>query len=207
MKKIQKSEEKRQRILDALLKIAYKEGIDQVTYQKVAKVAKLSYYLVHYYYGKGPVSLLDAGIDHVGKRAQEYISNYITTNAKKMKKKMIHQYITGTFKWSRDFPEQSSFWIYYYHLCSRRKDMIKLNQELIHNAYIRIERLIREDIGREHYPILDNIDDLAEVLHNHLMGSVIKFLTVGNKVQFDGFVQKVLKTSDELIMLHERHNG
>ncbi|HLE10421.1 MAG: hypothetical protein A2504_15910 [Bdellovibrionales bacterium RIFOXYD12_FULL_39_22] len=204
MVKTNKSLEAKQKILAGLIRLAYKEGIDSVTYQKVADEVGLSYYLVHYYFAKGTNTLLDEGIAYVGKRAQEYISNYISNVAKESNVVMIHQYILGTLNWGRDFPDESSFWAYYYHLCSRRSDMAKFNQEVTRVAQKRVERLIREDIGSEHFPFQNNIPELAEDLHTYIVGATIKYLTNRNDQQFDHVVKQSWRFAEKLFTLHAR---
>ncbi len=164
-------------ILQAYLKIFYNENKDSPTLQELAKASGLSYFGVHYHYGKNRQELQLDTIHFVTNAALEFIVVYLEKQKLTPQRSPLENYILGTFQWAHTFPEMSSFWLYQYSLAMRKKTHKEIHGLLINEARMRIQNLLREGMREGFHPSLVQLPELATKIHAFLVGGVIMAAT------------------------------
>lgn len=192
--------ETRTQILKAAVNLAFRIGVENLTLQKVAAEAKLSYFGVHYYFGGKDQGFTEEAARHVGNEAQKYISAYIDREAGDPKTNLLKSYIRGTLKWAHKEKEDASFWIYYYYLCSKPGSIQDLNQSVVEGAQIRIQRLLDECIGKRQIPRVRDTEALAALIHFQLVGAGVMLISLNKNWQ--ATADLTLQAVDALIKAH-----
>jgi AcrR family transcriptional regulator len=166
-------EDTRRKILEAAIRLIRKIGVENITLQKVAKEARVSYYAVYYHFKDKGDELTHAAIEYVGKEAQKFISAKLETAAQDPDADLIAAYIRSNIEWSCERPEHASCWLYYYYICSSHPKLRGVNSATMEVARQRIERLINESVGRQHMAKPRDAKRLAFQIHSHVVGAFV----------------------------------
>lgn len=167
----------RTEILEAALRLSRKSGVESLSLERVAKEAGVSYFAVHYHFGKRDRRISEAAIEYVGAEAQKWIGNYLETEAARSSNSRVQAYIEGTFAWAKARPHHAGIWLYFYYLCSCNTRYRSVNRTFLEQARRRIERLLAEDAGMRLVPPVPDSEELAGRIHSQLIGGVTSMLT------------------------------
>lgn len=192
----------KRKILEAALKLGRKIGIENLTLQKIAQEAKVSYFAVHYHFGGKDKNVNRSVVEYVGTEAAGYISRKLETASHDRQMDLVESYIRGTYEWAQEKENHAIFWLYYYYLCAVDKKLGEINRAILANAKQRITRLIFENIGRKKMPPMAGVENLASEIHQTLMGGVITATIEGNPAAYTRHCSLTIKIAHDLIQIH-----
>lgn len=165
--------EKEEQILEAFLDVAMKEGIDNITLQKVAKQAKTPYATVHYYFGKSEFSLLENALVYVGMASEKFIERAMSEILGKTKENTVEAYISAKFIWNEKFPKYASLWSYFMYQATRDKEYLQIHSVFWKDNIARMKTFLLLEVGKGTYKNLKDIDTLADQIYQVIMGAMI----------------------------------
>lgn len=165
--------EKEEQILEGFLDVAIKEGVENVTLQKVAHQAKTPYATVHYYFGKSEFSLLENALIYVGIASEKFIEETMSELLKKSNENTVEAYITAKFIWNEKFPKYASLWCYFIYQATRDKESLALHAEFMESNTARMKTFLLLEMGKGTYTKLKNVEALADKIYQAIMGAMI----------------------------------
>ncbi len=159
---------KEKEMVEAYLKLALQEGFANLTLQKIAAAAEISYGKAHYYFGGDREILLQGIVELVAKEAQIFALDYLKD--KLSLGSPLTRYIDATFAWAKAKPHHASFWLYYYYLCTIKGHLRRYNPKFLTAARERIIGLLR--LERPNF-LAGEIQTIATSVHSALVGNLI----------------------------------
>ncbi len=165
--------EKRQRILNAFIELIGETGAHQVTLQKAAKRAKVSFSTAHYYFGGDWNVIFTEAVTYVANTAQEYTTQYLERHSSQ-KSDPLEVYINATFQWIIDLPDHARMWLFNLHYSSLNPNEAALHEQFIERAQKRLLRLLHEAKGKKNSTFTSEPNlDLAKSIHLLVYGAGI----------------------------------
>ncbi len=196
--------ETRKKILDAVIRLSHQYGIENITLQKAAKKAGVSYFAVHYHFNREKVNLAKAAIDHVAEVAETLIEKKLRQASQDPTANLLEAYIEAQFSWVQDLPEYASLWLHHYYLCGAEQVSQKTRLEAIQSAQLRIRKTLLESIGKGQLPPLDSIESLAEKIHFEVLGALLMAIFLSKNQKKSAHQKLALEASLALIQSHRQ---
>lgn len=185
-------------IIEGYLKLAAAEGMASITLQKIAKATKISYGKAQFYFGGKSDLLMQGIVDYVGRKAQDYIFDYVEKNSEPSSK--VKRYVNGTFQWVTDRPHHAVFWLYYYHLSSIKGTFRKKHPEYLRLAKRRLHDYICQDIGANIIAPTNNCTAKSAAIHAALVGNML-LSTTDQREQVDVYRKQALAYVDHALAI------
>jgi AcrR family transcriptional regulator len=188
-----------EKILKAFIDICYEEGISNVTLQKVASRSKVAFGSVRYHFAGEKMDLLRAGVFYVVKIGQDYIQKHLFRESTKKNYNGVHEYISGFFRWYKEYPRYGSYLFNFYYHCTTDVEMYLDNREFLNTARARLKSLILEAVGSEHYTRPKHIDLVVQQIHALLVGSILVAASEKERKIIDQFCTATIQAADQLL--------
>lgn len=156
-------------IVDAAIGEFARNGIEDTTYEAIARKCKISRPLVQHYFP-------------TRERLFHVAANVIRVNFQKLAidailaqpapEDQIGAYVRSHFEWVRKYRDHGRVWLLFYHRCAMSEEYRALNTELVLMGHRRIAALIAQlREKKEEEPIL------AKIVQSIITGAVIAALT------------------------------
>lgn len=183
-----------EKIIQAYLRVCYRQGFEKITLEKLAKESKVSLASVRYHFSDPSNTLEDATLMYVLVRGYSYIQKFMELEKKRPGYRALYTYINANFAWAQAHLEESRFILYYFYLLGtpNRNRIAKL--PYLQKARERIEEMFYIDVGRGLLKPVDNVKDFIVDLHNMLAGSMIISFIENTKGAHDKHRKRVLAT-------------
>ncbi len=193
---------KEEELLEAFLDVAAREGVEQVTLQKVALEAQTAASTVHYYFGNSPTALINRALSFVFHRASLFMEEAINPHRSKVDSNSLHAYIDAKITWHKKYRSHASIWTYFFYRSTCSKEFQAISDAIWEQSLEGLRTLIILEIGKGHYPQRRNIDLIAKKIQQLLLGGFFLDMTVN--VQVSGNTRDFLVDFiDRIICSHE----
>ncbi len=194
-----KFNEKEARLMEAYVEVAYKEGVENVTLQKVADHAKTAYATVHYYFGQSDLSMIEKALIYVGGASEKYIEQQMNSFLMKGDTNSVRAYLDAKFDWNEKYPKYASIWCYFTYQSSRDKEYRELNAAFFDSNKQRMKTLLLLESGKGTYPQLKNVDVLADRIYQVILGAM--FLSMSAVISLKEMGRRKQTTLEMIEML------
>lgn len=177
LKTVAPVEDKKNAIIEAYLVVAEREGVQNVTLQKVAAEAGVAYSTVHYYFGKDDSLLIDAVIEYVARTSEEYLDSSLKDSLANPDVNGLAVYLEAKYLWNKRFPTYASMFGYATYLATRDSKYKAVAGEYYKQASQRLTSLLIQEIGKGRYERLKNVKDVGHMLHKFISSETLMWLT------------------------------
>ena len=157
-------------ILESYLLVAQREGVSNVTLQKVAKQAKIAYGTVHYHFGGENVDLLAAALCYVAEVCETFVEAALAPALVEPKKNALRIYVEAKLAWQARYPAHASMLCYVIYQASREPKHQALGAKMHAGAVSKIKGILLAEFGKGHYAPSKFLEDLAEEVFLILSG-------------------------------------
>lgn len=170
--KLRKGDLKRMEIIQAAIECLATVGIDNTTYDAVAKkVGTSRAHIAYYFTDKDQIYI--AAIKYILASFQQTIVDHISDES--TGKELLESYIEAVFLWAKKYPEQLTVMILLYYLCRFRDDMIELNHQIRKGGYERIYYILTSKMPKKISE--KKATTIARAIINLISGSMIDATT------------------------------
>ena len=179
-------------IVEGALKSYATVGIENTTYDTIAKCSKMSRQLVLHYF-KSKDDIFDMAVKYVRVNFQrvavEAMEPVIDPKAR------LEAYVRSTFVWMRDFPTHTHLWRLNFYYCGLNGKLRDLNTELVNMGHERIAALLQRGIEAGYFPAAPEaaVRRRAKHVQNLLMGSLVAAQTERIEGTLDDFASRVVE--------------
>lgn len=181
-----------EKIIQAYLRVCYRQGFEKITLEKLAKESKISLASVRYHFSGPNNTLEDATLMYVLARGYDYIQKFMDPEKNKPGYRALHCYVNANFAWAQAYPEESRFILYYFYLLGTPNRERIAQLPYLQKARERIEEMFYIDVGRGLIKPLENVREFIIDLHNMLAGSMIISFIENTKGAHDKHRKRVL---------------
>jgi len=197
MNKIPKRDLTRGRILHAATELIASIGVEKTTHRAIAKRAKAANGLVAHYFPKQEL-IFQAVIKRIAGEA--YLTIEEPPADLSGSQKILHM-VESNLRFFLDHPSYFKCFMLYYYYATFNKAFRAQNTELVRVATQRLQTYLRQHSSETGNTVDDaTIETQASVLHNHLMGCIMKFFNVDHTNQGDAYQERCLKEVAEIIL-------
>lgn len=162
----------REKLIEAYLALAMKEGLENVTYQKVATKAKVAFGTVRYHFADTDLDLLQSAVVFVAQKGQLFIERYLEKQRREVDFDPVKSYIEGTFEWIGKHRKHASFLVLFYYTATTDRKMAISNERFLSTALTRIKSLALEGAALGIYASIPN-DSQIVAIHSAIVGGCI----------------------------------
>ena len=148
-------------------------GIENTTFDTIAKRCKLSRTIVVRYFPDKD-SLFVFVAKYVRATYQQYVIQRFSDKGGAEKK--LESYIEAAMTWVNDMPEHGATWLLFFYYCGIRPAHRKLNTELVEMGVNRISSILEQGIKEEVFKIA-HVKKVARSVQLHLSGAIMALLT------------------------------
>lgn len=171
--KLRKGDIKRIEIIQAAIECLATIGIDNTTYDAVAKkVGTTRAHIAYYFTDKDQIYM--AAIKYILANFQQTILEHISEK-NLTGKELLEEYVEAVFLWAKKYPEQLTVMILLYYLCRFREDMVELNHHIRKGGYERVYYILTTKMGKKLSE--KKATTVARALINLISGSMIDATT------------------------------
>ncbi len=157
-------------ILEAYLVVAQREGVENITLQKVAKAAKMAYGTVHYHFGGENVDLLPSALSYVAEVCETFVEEALAPAMVEPKKNALKAYVEAKLGWQAKYPTHASMLCYFIYQASRDAKYQAVSAEMHDCGLRKIKGILLAEFGKGHYPAAKDLEDQAESVFLILAG-------------------------------------
>ena len=194
-----KRQEIQNTILDAALSIALEHGFSQVTFEKIAKIADVSFGTArNYFVQTGKPIWLCLG-EYVADIGYNFLEDRMSVYRQKANFNPVHAYIRIMFEWSVKYRAHTSFWLYAYHVSSTDETEDNIGKNSFERAWLRVEGYVNEAVGRGIYQPVTKSMNVAKSIHSVLLGYWISFLVSHSKPS-EKDIDTIIRVIDQILM-------
>ncbi len=163
-----KGDLKRMEIIQATIDCLSTMGIDNTTYDAIAKKVGTSRAHIAYYFSDKEQIYL-AAIKYILAAYQQTVIDNLSEA--KSGRDMLERYIESVFIWAQKYPDQLSVMLLLYYLCSYRDEMIELNHQIRKGGYERLYYILTTKLNKRYSE--KKATTLARAILSLITGSII----------------------------------
>jgi AcrR family transcriptional regulator len=188
--------DRKQKILEAAVKVFTDKGAAFAKLNEVAKLAKVPAPLIHYYYETLEDLHLDV-IQFALLDLKEYSTRLLTPKLNPTQ--LMKEYIRGPFLWIDEKPGLASIWIYFYYLASWSERFKEMNTQIRLGGRDRIAMLIYQGIEQKiyHLPegkaVLDVAYEIQAAITGHALLHATEKAAPKKNAHYDHAVETIFK--------------
>ena len=153
-------------------------GMMEGSFQRIADRSKISQSAIFRYY-KNKSELINATIKQIVIDNHGLVSKFISPDQDSVTQLKNHFF--GNLEWGKKHPEQARMLLMIYHLACFDPIFLKIYTELLSGARLRIKGYLFAAVREKRLAQNTDLDHLAALLHEALMGNFINSLTVESK--------------------------
>lgn len=161
------------RILKSFFELAFEEGINAVTLQKVADRSQVAFTTVRYHFNIQGHSLSEVALNELLQHAYQFIEKGIAHLRNQPSFDPVDSYIQVMFDWIEQEPVFTSYLAYFYYLCTTKIELPFHNRALVETAQRRIQTLMHEGLGMGMYSFKGDTLTASQQIHSIVMGGFI----------------------------------
>lgn len=166
--KLRKGDIKRMEIIQAAIDCLATVGIDNTTYDAVAKkVGTSRAHIAYYFTDKDQIYI--AAIKYILASYQQTVIEHL--GEANTGKELLECYIESVFIWAKKYPDQLTVMLLLYYLCRFRDDMVELNHQIRKGGFERVYYILTTKMSKKMSEKKATI--VARTIINLISGSII----------------------------------
>lgn len=190
------------RILEAYYNCAYRDGVANVTLEKVAKESKLAFGTVRYHFARPDTSLHIAASEDVVLKFQKFIQSQLDSfeqNPKKNKDSLLLQYARINLDWIHEHPAYGSYFCYLVYEGSRDGKQMSF---FLKRGLDRILTILHKDFERKKIPSQLINRTVAQQVQALVIGSALQLaLRINEPIAYDEHCKGLQNSLAELVKI------
>lgn len=170
---LSKSEQTKLAILESAIKIYSELGIEYVSYEDIARKAKVTRPLVNHHF-PSKRQLFELAIKYIRSQFQQLAVTAIQQEISPTEQ--FRAYIRATIYWPRTFPSHAKTWVFFFYLSISDKELRVMHKDL---TKIGMERLIvlLQMVSKEKGYSITNLAEKAKIIQRNITGALIELAT------------------------------
>lgn len=191
---LSKSDRTKLAIVRAAIRCYAQAGLDGVTYDVIAKEAKVTRPLVQRYFpARGDLFLLmvkyiRANFQHLAIQAlRQELSP----------EKQLDAYVRSTFDWVRDYFDHMAVWLYFFYRAAVDEEYKEIHSDLVSMGFERIKAIIREGKKRKLFRCTD-VSTSAKFIQVNITGALVALTTEKGPYNLKEMRERTVKMCSEL---------
>lgn len=178
-KLLKKGDRKKLEIIEAAIECLASEGIENTTFEAIAKRIETRRAHVAYHF-KDKNMIFEAAINYIlvayAQTLQEFVQKAEQKNALKgPPQNLIEEYIKGAFHWSKKNPEHVSVFLLFYYLTTFQKNYRELNSRIRLDGQERIHYILSIKMDLEKPK--KELKEIASIIQNILSAKMVELFT------------------------------
>ncbi len=170
---LSKSEQTKFAILEAAIKIYSELGIEYVSYEDIARKAKVTRPLVNHHF-PDKRQLFELAIKYIRTQFQQLAVNAIQKEKSAMDQ--LKAYVISTVQWTRTSPAHAKTWVFFFYLSISDKELRTMHKQLTTMGMERLRVLLQMVAKENGFPI-DNLNERAKIIQRNITGALLELAT------------------------------
>ncbi|MGZ3768998.1 MAG: TetR/AcrR family transcriptional regulator [Bdellovibrio sp.] len=192
---LSKADKRKLEILEAAIKTYADLGVEYVSYEDIAREAKVSRPLVqHHFPDKRELFLFC--VRFIRAQYQELAVHYIS-QAKGPREQLIF-YVRSTLPWLKDYRPHVSAWLFYFYLCCGDKEFRNEHRSLTEMGYNRIIEILHQGSEAGVFSKKD-FARKAKAIQQLITGTVMQYMTENEPGDFANLEEDLIKNCLALV--------
>ncbi len=184
-----KAQQRQIQIVEAAIKVFAAVGIEKATYDKIAKICRVTRPLIQHYF-PDKEQLFELVVKYIRGHFQAIAIRAIERGTSETEQ--LKSYISSTFRWLDDFPEHVQVWMLFYFLSSHHAKYRKINTELVGMGHGRIAALIERGTESGQFESKDYQID-AKLIQTAITGALVSLTTEDFSIDRKVFEKQVVE--------------
>lgn len=185
-------------ILEAAIKNYSKVGVDETTYEKIAKTCKVSRPLIQHYF-PDQHELFTLTMKYIRAKFQQISVEAIREEMSP--DKQLEAYVRSNFSWAQRFRAHANVWLLFYHYCGVHPKFRELNTTFVRMGHERIQGLLELGIQRKVFACKDPYMN-AKLIQIIITGALVSICTDNSPIPVPKFQEEIVKLCLELANRH-----
>ena len=185
------SESRRSEILDAVMRILAKQGVDELTFERIGKEAGMARSHVVYYF-QNREALVKAAIEFAAASAQGIIEAELAEGEGVDDR--LRRYVRGNFEWIRRHPEHATVYTLLYYLACFKAEYRELHDGIREAGARRIERILEKGHWKPRAR-----RGLAKAIQAIVTGNILDVMTTNRRGELAAALRDTLLTVERLV--------
>jgi len=160
-------------IIEGAIKNYISLGVENTTYESIAKTCKISRPLIQHYF-KDKDEVFEMAVKYIRLNYQQYTIQAFKDKHEPMER--LVAYIESAISWLKDFPSHQRVWNLFYYYCGVDPKMRALNTELVTMGHERITALLQQGADAGVFAP-DNLVGRAKQIQVLLTGTIVTATT------------------------------
>lgn len=177
-------------IIEGAIKSYASVGVENTTYDRIAKICKISRPLVQHYF-EDKESLFEMVATYIRSHFQQIAIQAIKTETEPSKQ--LAAYIHSTFFWIKKFPHHACVWQLIFYYCHLNPKLRDLNTQVVDMGTERIASLLTMGKSQNIFSCKD-VRATAQLIQIVITGSLLKATTENMKSEIDAFAEETTST-------------
>lgn len=186
-------EHRRAKILQTVVEILAREGVDELTFEKIGRRAGMARSHVVYYFDNRE-ALVTAAIQFAALSAQRIVSSSIDSQADW--KAQLRACVEGNFEWIRTCPEHVTVYMLLYYLATFKKEYREMHSEIREVGAQRLEAILLKGPMRWKKK---QARQVAKAIQSLISGNIIDVTTTSQYKQLTERKQQTLEQMEILL--------
>lgn len=170
-------------IIEGAIKNYISLGVENTTYESIAKTCKISRPLIQHYF-KDKDEVFEMAVKFIRVNYQQYTIQAFRGKNTPMEK--LEAYVDSAIDWVKAFPAHQRVWNLFYYYCGVSSRMRDLNSSLVSIGHDRITALLQEG-ATEGIFATDNLTGRAKQIQVLITGSIVTATTETLYTDLDEF--------------------
>ncbi len=194
-----KSAKRRLEIIEAVISFLAKNGLENLTHDKIALECGVSRTLVRHYFPSRE-DLVRASLRFIRARFQDLCLREMRKTDSTLDQ--FRAYVVTASSWVRHLPNDCRAWLLFYYYCGTDRKFQTLNTELVEQGHQRIIAIL-EKLADEEKRSIKNTSLKAKLIQNAITGCFISTATEQHDSDFvdevvQGTLQECLRISESI---------
>lgn len=175
---LKKGDRKKLEIIEAAIECLAEEGIENTTFEAIAKRIETRRAHVAYHF-KDKNMIFEAAINYIlvtyAQTLQEFVQKAEQKITKGTPQNLIEEYIKGAFYWSKKNPEHVSVFLLFYYLTTFQKSYRDLNTKIRLDGQERIHYLLNMKMELDKSKA--ELKEISSIIQNILSAKMVELFT------------------------------
>lgn len=169
---------RRAKILEGVIEILAKEGVDDLTFERIGKRTHMARSHVVYYFPNRE-ALVEAAMRFCAMAAQQVISQKLS--GQKDWKGLLTTYVEANFDWIQKYPDHAAVYLLMYYRSATKKNYRKMHSEIREVGTKRIQAILELSAA---LPNAKRAGEIARGVQSLITGALVDAMTTTHKNDF-----------------------
>jgi AcrR family transcriptional regulator len=170
---LSKADQKKLIILEAAIQTYAELGIEYVSYEDIARKAKVTRPLVNHYFPDKKI-LFESAMKFIRAHFQELAIRELERTSSPKEKLQI--YVRSTMTWVHVSPVHAKAWVFFFYLCASDSKLRNLHRELTTMGMQRLTALLHAVAAESSYPT-SHLEEKAKGIQRLITGALLEIAT------------------------------